>query len=352
MIDLEQFCSALDPARPAGVDLEYDADFLALENAQKGRGERQFGDTVIPAEPPDWKRVLQQATLLSGRTRDLRVACATTRALTHLHGLAGLVRGLQLTDRLCRTMWGHVFPALDDTDDNDPTLRMNALAPLAGRDELLADLRDCVFLSARGMGACTVRQLEIALGILAPGDHDTVRNFVLSDIDGLATAAYNDGTFRENQAQQAIDLVRDLHAWLSERVGAAQAPDLQPLIARLRPIADYARKFITEDRHDHQERYDAGNVAAENPGGEAAPAARHAPAAMQVPGEIRTSQDAARMLDLICAYFEKNEPTNPAPLLLRRAQRLATMNFYDIVRDIAPDAINSVELVTGARAEQ
>lgn len=349
MIDIEQFCSALDADSPAGSDLEDDNDFLMLENALKGKGERQFGDTIIAAEPPDWKLVLDQATSLFGRTRDLRVACAMTRALTHLQGLAGMVRGLQLTNELCRAMWPHVYPLLDDTDDDDPTLRMNALAPLADREGLLADLRDCAFLSARGMGSCTVRHLEIALGILTPGDQDSARSFSLSDIDGLATAAYNDGSFRENHAQQAIDTAKEMQAYLTERVGAVQAPDLQPLIARLRPVADYARKFIAED-HSVNPQTDPHEDTHQG-AGEQGVATRQVMSTAHAPGEIRTSQDAARMLDLICAYFEKNEPTNPAPLLLRRAQRLATMNFYDIVRDIAPDAISSVELVTGTRAE-
>lgn len=345
LIDIAHFCNPLSANQPAGADLEDDNAFLLLETALKGKGEQQYGDTVIAAEPPDWKRVLDHATSLFERTRDLRVACAVTRALTHLYGLPGLVRGLQLTDRLCRDLWPHVFPLLDAEEEDDPTLRMNALAPLSSREELLADLRDCVFLSARGLGVCTVRHLEIALGLLTPSDQDGGRMLSLPDIDSLATAAYNEGSYRDNLAQQATDLARGLQDYLAEQVGAAQAPDLQPLIARLRPIADYTRKFIVEEHHSTPEtRGLDANEGAAAPVRQAAPVAR-------LPGEIRSSEDAARMLDLICAYFEKHEPTNPAPLLLRRAQRLATMNFYDIVRDIAPDAVASVELVAGTRAE-
>lgn len=350
MIDVEQFCNALDAASPAGADLEYDPDFLALELVQKGRAERQYGDTVIPAEPPDWKAVQEQAQKLSSRTRDLRVACALTRAWTHLQGLAGLVAGLRLTDRLCRELWDHVYPALDETDDNDPTLRMNALAPLADREGLLADLRDSVFLSVRGMGSCTVRQLEIALGLLA---HDgEQRTLGLADIEAIANAARNEGRLAENHAQRAIDAARGLQEWLSDLIGAGRAPDLQPLVARLKPLADFLRNF-TSDAHAapapsvmQGERGDTGDAHSAS----AVPAQRSA-STVQAVGEIRSSQDAARMLDLICLYFEKNEPTNPAPLLLRRAQRLATMSFYDIVRDIAPDAISSVDLVAGPRPE-
>lgn len=347
MIDIEQFCSVLDGDNPAGSDLEYDPDFLALEVAQKGKAERQYGDTLIPAEPPDWKQVLTQASALATRTRDLRIACTLTRALTHLHGLQGLVRGLQVTDRLCRQMWEHVFPALDENDDNDPTFRMNALAPFADREGLLADIRDCVFVSARGMGTCTVRQLEIALGILSPSQDGTARPFDIAEIDAIVASAQADGGFAENHAQQAIDLAHGLQAYLSNQAGAASAPDLQPLFTRLRPIAEYSKKFVASQPAAPSE---ADTIA--KTGETAAPSMTPTQNRATAPiGEIRSSQDAARMLDLICAYFEKNEPTNPAPLLLRRAQRLSTMNFYDIVRDIAPDAISSVDLVAGSRAE-
>ena len=347
MIDIEKFCSVLDGANPAGSDLEYDPAFLALEVAQRGKTERQYGDTLIPAEPPDWKQVLVQATALAARTRDLRIACTLTRALTHLHGLPGLVRGLQITDRLCRDMWAYVFPALDESDDNDPTLRMNALAPFSDREGLLCDIRSCVFVAARGMGACTVRQLEIALGILPAAQESSGRTLAIADVDAIVSAAQTEGGFAENYAQQAIDLVHGLQAYLSDVVGVVRVPDLQPLVARLRPIAEYGKKFIAA-----QPVVSAVADAAEKEGASvASPPVLTPSLASHAIGEIRSSQEAARALDLICAYFEKNEPTNPAPLLLRRAQRLSSMNFYDIVRDIAPDAVSSVELVAGNRAE-
>lgn len=343
MIDLEQFCVALDAASPAGADLEYDPAFLSLEVAQKGKAERQFGDTVIPAEPPDWKLVLEQAAALGARTRDLRIACAFTRALTHLQGLEGLVRGLEMTDRLCRQMWEHVFPLLEDGED--PTFRMNALAPLADRDALLADIRASTFAAARGMGACTVRQVETALGILAPshGGGEPVPS--LPDIDAIVASAKAEGHFRENHAQRALDLVDGLQTYLTDRVGSTCAPNLQALVARLRPLAEYAKKFVASKQSEPTLPDPAQGPAV-------APSAIALPVvSLPATGEIRSSQDAARMLDLVCAYFEKHEPTNPAPLLLRRAQRLSTMNFFDIVRDIAPDAVSSVEMVAGSRAD-
>ena len=66
-----------------------------------------------------------------------------------------------------------------------------------------------------------------------------------------------------------------------------------------------------------------------------------------MPGSIGSRADASRALDAVCAYLERHEPANPAPLLIRRAQRLMAMGFLDIMRDIAPEALGTVEQIAG-----
>ena len=59
------------------------------------------------------------------------------------------------------------------------------------------------------------------------------------------------------------------------------------------------------------------------------------------------------MLALRCAcYLERTEPGHPAPLLIRRAQRLMHMTFYEIVRDMAPAALPQLDVLVGRTAEQ
>jgi len=49
----------------------------------------------------------------------------------------------------------------------------------------------------------------------------------------------------------------------------------------------------------------------------------------------------------VCEWIERNEPSHPAPLLIKRAQRLMTKNFFEIIRDLAPDGLDSVEKIAG-----
>src|SRR6185369_3555016 len=80
-----------------GPNLEYDQDYLALEEAGRGRPEQQYGSYVEPAKEADWIDVVKRATALLDRSRDLRIVQLLTRGLTHTVGLAGLRDGLMLT---------------------------------------------------------------------------------------------------------------------------------------------------------------------------------------------------------------------------------------------------------------
>lgn len=66
-----------------------------------------------------------------------------------------------------------------------------------------------------------------------------------------------------------------------------------------------------------------------------------------VPGEIRSREDAVRALERICEYIERTEPANPAPLFIRRGQRLMTKNFVEIMQDLAPDSLGQIKQITG-----
>jgi type VI secretion system protein ImpA len=53
-------------------------------------------------------------------------------------------------------------------------------------------------------------------------------------------------------------------------------------------------------------------------------------------------------LDKLCDYFDRNEPSSPVPILLRRAKRLINKSFMDIVRDMASNGVSQVELLRGS----
>ena len=53
------------------------------------------------------------------------------------------------------------------------------------------------------------------------------------------------------------------------------------------------------------------------------------------------------MIDKICAYYERHEPSSPVPLLLMRARRLVDKSFMEILQDLAPEGMGQARQVGG-----
>ena len=66
--------------------------------------------------------------------------------------------------------------------------------------------------------------------------------------------------------------------------------------------------------------------------------------------ELQRTYDKAilkhRFLEEI-TYYEKNEPSSPVPVLIKRAKRLVGADFVSIIKDIAPNGMDNVEIVAG-----
>ncbi len=70
-----------------------------------------------------------------------------------------------------------------------------------------------------------------------------------------------------------------------------------------------------------------------------------------VVGEIASREDVIRMLDKICEYFNRYEPSSPVPFLLKRAKTLATKDFMEILLDLAPGGAEQASLIFGVHSE-
>ena len=189
VIDIEELLSEIAAAAPCGEDLEYDPAFAEMEELAQETPERQYGDTIIPAEPPDWRSVRKTALTLFERTRDLRVAVYLTRALLHVDGLAGFADGLALVDGLIERYWDTVYPQLDPEDDNDPTLRVNTIVALCDPATTLRALRETPLVTSRVLGRFSLRDIQIAAGVLTP--------MTTGESAELPTQAKIDGAFQE-----------------------------------------------------------------------------------------------------------------------------------------------------------
>jgi type VI secretion system protein ImpA len=332
VIDIERLAAPVTADAPCGADLEYDADFLALEQAMQVKPEQQFGDTIVAAAGPDWREVSAMSEALFNRTKDLRVAVSFVRAAANMNGFTGYLQGLKLIHRLCETYWEQLFPLLDADYNNDPAMRMNVLMSLAHYDAGLLDLRNAQIVKTRA-AQLLVKDVEFALGV-SPAPPDAVPMSEVEIASILRDALEQDPGALE-ALLEAKHVGDSLQTFLNEKVGSDRAADLKPVRNLLAAISKVAGSIQTSG----QESAGAdGNV-------------ETMPASAAATGNLRSREDAVRALDRVCEYLERNEPTNPAPLFIRRAQRLMTMNFVDIIRDMVPDSMGQVETLTGINRE-
>jgi len=345
-IDLPSLIQPISADAPSGEDLEYDQEFVALEDAVRTEPEQQFGDTLIAATEPEWESVRQQAVSLLARTKDLRVALYLTQALTHGRGLEGLAQGLALIRALLETYWDSVHPRLDPDDDMDPTARVNIIASLCDQGVILPAARMAPMVDVPILGGVSLRDLQIAKGeVPAPADADEVIKLesieaaikdvalpILQEAAACAASAAADGA--------AIEQL------LTEKVGVTRAVRLDALMVILREIAGFLKERILARGGEAAGGAElGGEVGPESPGESGTTAAANmAPA----PAGIRNARDVTLALDKIIDYYMANEPSSPVPLLLRRAKRLVSAGFIEILRDIAPDAVAQAQQVTGA----
>jgi type VI secretion system protein ImpA len=323
--DLQALSTALDGAdAPCGPNLEYDTQFVALETASLGTPERQAGDTILAAEPPRWDEVLPQALTVAQRTRDLRVAVLVMR------GVRGYAQGLSMVAELLDAQWDHVHPRLDADEGGDATMRLNALAPLADAQTALGDWRRAAV--GTKVHALTVRQIELAFGKVEAlaGESKPSRDAIVAALQ--AVQAQQPGTLEALASVRGT--VQRIQSCIAQRMGPTAGPSLRPLntlAAALEQAAHAAAGRTTiagNDAHAHADPHAIGGL----------------PTA---PGELRSRDDVALVLERAAAWIESHEPSNPAPLLIRRAQRLLSKSFLEIMRDLAPDGLGQVERIAG-----
>lgn len=342
ILNLEALLQPVSADRPCGEDCEYDPTFQAMEQAAEGQPERRMGNSVEPAVEPDWKTVKAQALDLLGRTKDLRVGVYLSRALLHTDGWPGWADGLTWLAEALHTYWESIYPQIDP-DDNDSTFRVNSFIPLVHQDLAIAELRNVPLVSSRAVGRFSLRDIDIASGKI------TVSVGAKNELPQMnaVNAAFSDVDIEQLQTtaealNRSLAAVVRINDQLTEQLGASEAPDLSALIDELRDASGTINARLSE------RGVTVVDSPSEDPAGEPQPvAAVDGAPAVPISGSVNSRQDVAQMLDKICEYYGRHEPSSPVPLLLIRAKKLVFKDFLDILKDVAPDAVAQVEALRG-----
>ncbi|WP_407947153.1 type VI secretion system protein TssA [Paraburkholderia sacchari] len=350
---------------PCGPDLEYDADFLEFQRCATAKPEEQYGDVVIAAQSPAWREVERLALVLLARTKDLRIVVPLTWAWIDSRGLQGYADGLQLASALLDAYWEPLHPALLFDDEADPLPRFNALAELAGPQGCVRAAREQALIGPLSVSAAA-ELLQQGDGVMSSESGSDVGNGVGSYAGGRTRLmrelreAYAAGSPALLAALSVREQLEGLRRRTSERLGEAWAIDKSAFERQLAALAAELPQDMTPQPQAMPEAAEQNTPqnAEQNvlPQQRAAgtPAANGANATTGTAwrdAEISSRADIDFGLEKMCRYLELHEPSHPAPIFLRRAQRLLSLNFYEIFRDIAPESVRELDHLSGNRNE-
>lgn len=324
---IDQWLQPVTEDSPSGPSLEYDRRFQSLVSASRGRSEQQLGSSILPAEDPDWHFLVSESLRLLKESRDIRLLVIWTYASLRISGIESLAVGVQAIADLLKQHWDSIHPLIEP--DGDWYIRSNAIAGLADPDTVLRVLRDLAAGAVRGT-TVTVRDVcALADGLQPDG-------CPVTNPEQLRMALHEDPAACPPQfaaCSRILAGLASINATFVSRLSQDAQPSLHPLehiVATLQRL--FAPLAVQEPEQAHT---DSGET-------EGTPAAAHDPSQ-----PVRSRSDALKALAMAREYFERHEPSNPAPLLIKRVERLAASSFLDIIEEMAPACVEHIKMQTG-----
>jgi type VI secretion system protein ImpA len=349
MLNIDSLLGEISDISPCGVDLEYDPLFAEMERAKKGTETQQMGNAVNEGEPPDWRLVKKNAISLLKQSHDVRIATTLSMAMLHIHGFAGMAKGMTLLTGLIETYWECIYPEHDPYDDY-PIERVNALSELSYPTFVLV-VKKQPLVFAKGLGSFSFYDIQYAL------EHSDEKATEDHPDTALINAAFQACELEqlEDNRQAIADILvtfEKISHSLRTAIGAEYAPDFSAITklfieietklqSHLPEVEVLTEVAIAPEPMDDDEGNQNIQSAVIN----------SAPIPVQRLSSIENREDVNDALDKICKYYEKYEPGSPVPLFLKRAQRLVDKSFVELMEDLSPNSINDLVQLFGIKDE-
>jgi len=348
-IDVESLLSEVSAESPCGEDLSYDNAFLALEGMLRPQSAGGVVEGVEQeAVEPNWREVREKSLELWQRSKDLRIGVSLTIALLKTEGIPGLRDGLSLLRGLLERYWEGLYPQLDPDDNDDPLERINIMQSLSPATVSEQDpmkfrqrLAEVPLCNSNQMGKFSLRDIQIAKGeIPLPTDE-------MAGIPDMPVidAAFQDTTTDELLAtsratEEAMEHLANITMAFSRNASQGQAPDLGDFQSILGNIHKCMQRYLAKRGYGDAVKDDTPTTSSEPE-----------KVGVSLIGEIHSPKEALLAIEKVCQYFDRHEPSSPVPLLLRRAQRLVSKNFLEVIQDVCPDALGQIQMLGGTSGE-
>lgn len=341
---IQKLLAPVSEAQPCGPDYSNDPKFDELGTILKGKPEVEIGSVQRPAEPPDWIELRDKSAQYLSESKHLRVALMLCCSLLKTDGLSGFRDGLQLIRQWLEQYWPAIYPLLDPEDNNDPTQRLNILGVLtAPRASVTGWLTIVDYLYAaevcrpKGLPPITFDQI-LSAKAQAPESPDPGK--LSAAIQGVDS---NIITGRQQVLQESIEAVRQIDQFLTTTLGTGNTISFEVLEKTLQDM-DAAIKLYLQGAVAEPGSAPANDTQTDSSSSKAV-------SGIAIRGSVRSREDVVRVIESICDYYQQVEPSSPVPYLLRRAQKLARMDFVEAVQELNLATVESLRPSMGSAVD-
>ena len=321
-------------------EYEGSPEFQALLVASEGKPAREMGDSVIPAEPPQWKVVSSTArSLLKNSPVHLAAIVNLVKAEANLKGYPGMCAALEELKSALVNQWDEMYPESDPDDPEDMYYaRINLMRELPDEPAFIDELYRVPVVSVRAIGEYSCRDIDISRGVLSGSEEDTARCQ-----DGLIRGAFQESDPIALQAtSDALSKIRtlceEIEALFTEKAGTYNTLSMGGLSKKIGTwhelFSEYASDFIESPETDAG----AEENTSDNMGGSNVPQAK-------ATGLIKDRQQALHALDRVIEYYCESEPSSPVGVLAQRAKNMFTKPFFAVLQELAPSETDSFDTV-------
>jgi len=297
-----------------------------------------MGDSVIPAEPPQWKEVGRLAAELSGgEHHHLTVLTLQARANTNTNGFAGMQTALQVIQSTISSHWDTLMPLPDEDDPDDPYYaRVNLLHELSEQPSFLDEVSRIPLISVRGIGEFSARDVAISRAQLEGSEEERER----------CQEALIRGAFQETESKALADAldqitgaaqcVKSIEADFQRQSNGTGGLSLAGLTDKVNECAEayryFAEEFIASAvAESANEATDTGAISASSE-----EAVQTATPVAVAQGSLTTREAVLNAFSQISHYYRQHEPSSPVMYLSMRGNSLVSKSFFDLLRELAP----------------
>ncbi len=336
MDDLAQFKHLQGFLAPVADDALCGEDLDSSSNEEYMRIER---DIEQAEDSREWKKLKKDILKILATTKDFRLLSRFCRTLlqTEDSPIKGLVDSLYLTKEYIDKYWDCVYPP-EDKDDPDEKFadRINAVAEFGSWASVVLPLRKKLpLLSFNGMEPYFLEDLiafkngDVVADKQPPKDifdalSSKEKKQVDITLDNFILAQEIANNIKESLLSKTEIAFIDFDTYL--------LPNLQEGISALSELSPNAEKPPSSSANNQTTEASTTNNTSQP---------------LKNSGSVQSREDVIKLLDMICGYYETNEPSSPIPLLLKRAQSIVHKDFLEVLEELVPDSVSMTEPVFG-----